>query len=204
MSSKPKIEIYGTEYCGYCTAARMLLKKKGLDYEDILISKDEGALAAMRERTGRQSVPQIFINDQAIGGFDELYALEQSGVDQLDLRTVRPFRSIIEERRVGNGRVLHPFVACFPGSRRDHGGADRRRNRARSVLRVRGFPGRSLAEAGRTPLRCGSTEPRNDTFDVAQADLRCGYQRTCGSSRSIQPLSGGLGTRPRIRDRQRR
>ena len=62
----------------------MLLKKKGLNYEDILISKDEKALATMMERSGRRSVPQIFINDQSIGGFDELYALEQSGgLDQL-------------------------------------------------------------------------------------------------------------------------
>jgi len=84
VTSKPKIEIYGTEYCGYCTAARMLLKKKGLDYEDVLISKDEKAFERMQERSGRQSVPQIFINDQPIGGFDELYSLEQNGdLDQL-------------------------------------------------------------------------------------------------------------------------
>ena len=84
MGDKPRIEIYGTEYCGYCTAARLLLKKKGLDYEDILISKDTAALRHMFERCGHQSVPQIFINDQPIGGFDELYALEQNGdLDQL-------------------------------------------------------------------------------------------------------------------------
>jgi glutaredoxin 3 len=79
MSDNTKIEIYGTEYCGLCTAARMLLKKKGLNYEDILVSTDAHALAEMRERSGSSSVPQIFINDKAIGGFDELYELEQSG-----------------------------------------------------------------------------------------------------------------------------
>ena len=79
MGDQPKIEIYGTEYCGYCTAARMLLKKKGLNYEDILVSTDAKALAEMRDRSGNSSVPQIFINDQAIGGFDELYELEESG-----------------------------------------------------------------------------------------------------------------------------
>lgn len=84
MGDKPKIEIYGTEFCGYCTAARMLLKKKGLDYQDISISKDAEALEQMLERSGRRSVPQIFINDRAIGGFDELYALEESGdLDQI-------------------------------------------------------------------------------------------------------------------------
>jgi glutaredoxin 3 len=79
MEDLPKIEIYGTEYCGYCTAARMLLKKKGLNYEDILVSTNAEALAEMRERSGNSSVPQVFINDQAVGGFDELYELEESG-----------------------------------------------------------------------------------------------------------------------------
>lgn len=84
MDDKPKIEIYGTEYCGYCTAARMLLKKKGLDYEDILVTNDTAARKRMVERSGRQTVPQIFINDRPIGGFDELYELEQSGdLDQI-------------------------------------------------------------------------------------------------------------------------
>lgn len=85
MANKADITIYGTEYCGYCTAARMLLKKKGLDYEDILVSNDRHARETMIERSGGcTSVPQIFINDQSIGGFDELYALEQSGdLDQL-------------------------------------------------------------------------------------------------------------------------
>lgn len=79
MRDQPKIEIYGTEYCGFCTAARILLKKKGLDYQDIAVSASEQAMAEMRERSGNSSVPQIFINDQPIGGFDELYELEQSG-----------------------------------------------------------------------------------------------------------------------------
>ena len=79
MENQPKIEIYGTEYCGYCTAARMLLKKKGLNYEDIQVSTNAEALAEMRERSGNSSVPQVFINDQAIGGFDELYELQESG-----------------------------------------------------------------------------------------------------------------------------
>lgn len=79
MSNKPEIEIYGSQYCGFCTAARMLLKKKGLDYKDILVSNDDDALATMLKRGKGRSVPQIIINGQAIGGFDELYALEQSG-----------------------------------------------------------------------------------------------------------------------------
>jgi glutaredoxin 3 len=79
MGEQPKIEVYGTEHCGYCTAARLLLKKKGLHFEDILVSTSAEALAEMQERSGGATVPQVFINGQAIGGFDELYELEQSG-----------------------------------------------------------------------------------------------------------------------------
>ncbi len=79
MGNQPKIQIYGTEHCGYCTAVRMLFKKKGLNYEDIAVSACERALAEMQERSGKSSVPQVFINDQAIGGFDELYELEKGG-----------------------------------------------------------------------------------------------------------------------------
>ncbi len=83
MQHQPKIEIYGTQFCGYCTAARMLLKKKGLNYEDVPVSGDE-ARAEMMRRCNGSSVPQILIADQPIGGFDELYELEESGeLDQL-------------------------------------------------------------------------------------------------------------------------
>ena len=61
----------------------MLLKKKGLDYVDILVSRDPQQRAEMEQRSGQQSVPQIFIDGNSIGGFDELYTLEQSG--ELDL-----------------------------------------------------------------------------------------------------------------------
>lgn len=79
MTAVPKIEIWGTEFCGYCAAARMLLKKKGLEYEDVSVSRDPELRREMERRSGRRSVPQIFIDGQPVGGFDELYALEQSG-----------------------------------------------------------------------------------------------------------------------------
>ncbi len=74
-----KIVIYGTEFCSYCAAARLLLKKKGLDFEDILVSRDDDKRREMERLSGRRTVPQIFIDDQPIGGFDELYSLEQDG-----------------------------------------------------------------------------------------------------------------------------
>ncbi len=57
----------------------MLLKKKGLDYDDIVVSRDPVARQRIAQLAGRQSVPQIFIDDNPIGGFDELYTLEQTG-----------------------------------------------------------------------------------------------------------------------------
>ena len=60
-------------------AARMLLTKKGVRYEDILVSRDPALRAKMEDLSGRKTVPQIFINDESIGGFDELYSLEQQG-----------------------------------------------------------------------------------------------------------------------------
>ncbi len=71
--------MYSTETCPFCTAARMLLTKKGVSYEDILVSKDPALRAKMEDLSGRRTVPQIFIDDESIGGFDELYSLEQQG-----------------------------------------------------------------------------------------------------------------------------
>lgn len=73
------VTIYGTEFCSYCTAARMLLKKKGVDYTDIVISRDDDARQEMERLSGRRTVPQIFIGGRSIGGFEELYTLERSG-----------------------------------------------------------------------------------------------------------------------------
>lgn len=74
-----KVVIYGNATCPFCGAARMLLTKKGVAFEDIAVAGDPGLLAEMQERSGRHTVPQIFIGDTHIGGFDELYALDQSG-----------------------------------------------------------------------------------------------------------------------------
>lgn len=74
-----KIVIYGTEICPYCTAARMLLKKKGVDFEDVLVSGNDELRQEMQRRSGGRTVPQIFINDEPIGGFDDMYKLDQEG-----------------------------------------------------------------------------------------------------------------------------
>ena len=79
----PEIIMYGTEYCSYCAAARMLLTKKGLNFTDILVSSDDEKRREMERLSGGgKTVPQIFIDGQPIGGFDQLYALDKDG--QLD------------------------------------------------------------------------------------------------------------------------
>lgn len=76
----PKIEIYSTHICPYCVRAKDLLKRKGVDFEVIYVDNDDALRAKMIERAnGRRTVPQIFINNQHIGGCDDLYALDQQG-----------------------------------------------------------------------------------------------------------------------------
>jgi len=75
-----KIEIYSKTVCPYCVRAKHLFTKKGVNYTEIDISQDSDLRDSMIKRAnGRQTVPQIFINDQHIGGCDDLYALEAAG-----------------------------------------------------------------------------------------------------------------------------
>ena len=80
MSTDIPVTIYGDDSCAYCAAARMLFTKKGVSFEDIVVSRDADRLAEMESRSGgRRSVPQIFVGDSHVGGFDELCSLDKSG-----------------------------------------------------------------------------------------------------------------------------
>lgn len=74
-----KIIMYTKENCSYCVRAKQLLTTKKLDYQEIRIDLDPAKREEMERLSGRRTVPQIFINDQAIGGYDDLFALAQSG-----------------------------------------------------------------------------------------------------------------------------
>lgn len=76
--SKP-VRLYGNTSCPYCGAARMLLTKKGVDFEDIPVAKGTELFDFMVEKSGRRTVPQIFIGETPIGGFDDLYELDKRG-----------------------------------------------------------------------------------------------------------------------------
>ena len=75
----PTIEMYTTSWCGYCERARQLLGRKGAVYTEISVEGDPARRAEMIERSGRRTVPQIFIGPRHIGGADELAELEQRG-----------------------------------------------------------------------------------------------------------------------------
>ena len=73
-----KIEIYTWQYCPFCIKAKTLLNKKNIKFTEYKIDGDEAARDEMSLRaSGRRSLPQIFINDEGIGGCDDLYALEK-------------------------------------------------------------------------------------------------------------------------------
>lgn len=82
--SKPKIVVYSGRFCGYCTAAERLLQSKNAEYEVIKVDEDQEKFDHMMEITGRRTIPQIFIGEYHVGGFDDLSALNQSGkLDEL-------------------------------------------------------------------------------------------------------------------------
>ena len=74
-----EVTIYTTVSCPYCVQAKRLLTHKGIAYKEIDVTADGALRQSMIEASGRRTVPQIFIGEQSIGGFDELYDLEQSG-----------------------------------------------------------------------------------------------------------------------------
>jgi glutaredoxin 3 len=76
----PKIEIYSTAVCPYCVAAKNLLKSRGLEWTETRVDADPAGRDAMLTRSGgRRTVPQIFINDHHVGGYDELVAADRNG-----------------------------------------------------------------------------------------------------------------------------
>jgi len=77
-----RVVMYTTGWCPYCIRARHLLKRKGVAFEDIDVDVDPARRREMQTRSGRHTVPQIFIGEQHIGGCDDLHALDAAG--QLD------------------------------------------------------------------------------------------------------------------------
>lgn len=75
-----KVEIYTTPFCPYCSRAKALLGQKGVDFQEYDVSMDYAEREKMRDRAnGGHTVPQIFIDDQHIGGCDDMFALDRAG-----------------------------------------------------------------------------------------------------------------------------
>jgi glutaredoxin 3 len=77
--SPPSIVMYVTGWCPYCQRARGLLAKKGLEFTEINVEEDGKLREEMIARSGKRTVPQIFIGDKPVGGCDDLFALDGSG-----------------------------------------------------------------------------------------------------------------------------
>jgi glutaredoxin 3 len=76
----PPVQIYTTRYCPYCVAAKTLLKRKGVAFDEIDVGSEAGRREEMIQRAnGRMTVPQIFIGATHVGGNDDLQALERAG-----------------------------------------------------------------------------------------------------------------------------
>lgn len=74
-----KIIIYTSAWCPYCMKAKQLLTLKGVGFQEITVDGKPEVRAEMKEKAGKNTVPQIWINDQHIGGCDDLFALENTG-----------------------------------------------------------------------------------------------------------------------------
>lgn len=79
MSDNAAVKMYATRFCPYCMRARMLLDRKGVSYEEISVGGDQALWAEMESLSGRNTVPQIFIGEHHVGGYDDLAAANRSG-----------------------------------------------------------------------------------------------------------------------------
>jgi glutaredoxin 3 len=80
MSENADVVMYSTGFCGYCMRARGLFERKGVAFREIKVDEIPGAREEMLAKSsGQRTVPQIFIGERHVGGFDELYALEKTG-----------------------------------------------------------------------------------------------------------------------------
>jgi len=75
----PKVVIYTKDICAYCTAAKALMKKKGVAYEEIDVTEDDAKRDWLVRTTGQRTVPQIFIDEKPYGGYTDVAALDRKG-----------------------------------------------------------------------------------------------------------------------------
>jgi glutaredoxin 3 len=74
-----RVKLYTTSSCPFCLRAKRLLEARGIPFEEIDVGNDDALREEIMQRTGRRTVPQIFIDERSIGGFEELAALDAAG-----------------------------------------------------------------------------------------------------------------------------
>ncbi|WP_343057298.1 glutaredoxin 3 [Rehaibacterium terrae] len=77
--SVARVTIYSSAMCGFCVAAKNFFKSRGVDYTEVRVDTDPARREEMMSRTRRSSVPQIFVGDTHVGGYDDLVALDRAG-----------------------------------------------------------------------------------------------------------------------------
>lgn len=73
------VRMYSSGYCPYCVMAKRLLSNKGVNFQEIRVDEEQGRREEMMRITGRRTVPQIFVGETHVGGFDDLAALDRAG-----------------------------------------------------------------------------------------------------------------------------
>ena len=73
------VTVYTTDFCSYCASAKMLLKRRGIEFEEINLSRDPDSRSELEQLGGMRTFPQIVIGEQPIGGFQELLAADRAG-----------------------------------------------------------------------------------------------------------------------------
>lgn len=80
----PKVVVYSTTVCPYCVRAKSLLQRKGVEFREIKVDRDMAMMRQMMEKSQRRTVPQIFIDDYHVGGYDDMAELDAAGkLDEL-------------------------------------------------------------------------------------------------------------------------
>jgi glutaredoxin 3 len=75
----PKVIVYSTKFCPYCVRAKSLLQRKGVKFKELMIDRDPNLMQQMMNRSKRRTVPQIFIDDYHVGGYDDMAELDAAG-----------------------------------------------------------------------------------------------------------------------------
>ena len=84
MSDSPRVTVYTSQFCGFCTAAKRLLERQAITYEEIDLSQDHAQRQAIIDKTGWRTVPVICVDEQLVGGYQELMALcSRGGLEHL-------------------------------------------------------------------------------------------------------------------------